>query len=171
MPLNLAALAALALIAAPSEPTSRTAADSAAIEAVIAGQTAAWARGDAEGFAAASRPDVVFTNIIGMFSVGRAPFVAQHQRIFAGVYKGSQVTQTLTNLTFVRPDVAIVDTLTEVRNYRELPPGMQPVDGALRTRLEQVMVRDDGAWRVASFHNVTVSPAAVQPAPPPAAPK
>jgi uncharacterized protein (TIGR02246 family) len=52
--------------------------DRAAIEAILERQAAAWAAGDAEAFAADTLDDVVFTNVVGMFSVGRAPFIGQH---------------------------------------------------------------------------------------------
>jgi uncharacterized protein (TIGR02246 family) len=59
------------------------------IAALVAAEEAAWNRGSAEAFADRALPDIVFTNIFGMFSVGKAPFVAQHARIFSTIYKGS----------------------------------------------------------------------------------
>ena len=138
----------------------------AAILAVIEAEDAAWKAGDAEAFCAAATPDVVFTNIVGMFSVGHAPMVAQHARIFATIYKGSVVKQTVTNVAMVRPDVAIVDTMTAVSGFKSLPPGSEAIDGVLKTRLEQVMVMEAGRWRVASFHNVTINAAAIAGRPP-----
>ena len=137
-----------------------------AIAAVLAQQEAAWRAGDAAGFSAMVLPDVVFTNVVGMFAVGRAPFEAQHARIFSSLYKGSTLRQEIASLVFIRDDVAIIDTLTELSGFASLPPGAKAIDGVLRTRLEQVMVLEDGAWRVASFHNVAVDPS-VPSAPPP----
>ena len=142
-------------------------ADRAAILAILADEDAAWGRGDAAGFSAHVLPDVLFTNVVGMFSIGRPPFEAQHERIFATIYKGSTLSQAVAGIAFVRPDVAIVDTLARVTGFAALPPGALAIDGALQTRLEQVMVRDDGRWRIASFHNVPVNPAAAQPGSPP----
>jgi uncharacterized protein (TIGR02246 family) len=133
--------------------------DRAAIEAILERQAVAWAAGDAEAFAADTLDGVVFTNIVGMFSVGRAPFVGQHAQIFSTIYKGSRLTQEMVAVTPVRPDVAIVDTLTRLVDALHRPPGIELIDGAVRTRLEQVMVKDGGAWKVASFHNVAVHPA------------
>lgn len=132
--------------------------DRSDIEALIVQEDAAWDAGDAAAFSARTTPDVVFTNIIGMFSVGRAPFEAQHAKIFSTIYKGSRLKQTLIHLAFVRPDVAIVDTVTELTGFSHLPPGAEATNGVLKTRLEQVMVRQDGQWWVAAFHNVTVNP-------------
>ena len=139
-------------------------ADREAIFVILAAQEAAWAAGDAAGFSAAALPDVVFTNVIGMFSVGIEPFKAQHARIFSTIYQGSRMTQEVAHITMATDDVAIVDTLTTGTGFRQPPPGAIPIDGAIRTRLEQVMVRRDGAWRVQSFHNVIVHPDAPPPA-------
>ena len=138
---------------------------SQAILDVIAAQDAAWCAGDAAAFGDAALPDVVFTNIVGMFSVGIEAFIAQHAHIFATIYRGSRLSQEFAHLTMVTDDVAIVDTVTRVTGFHHLPTGAAAIDGALQTRLEQVMVRRDGAWRVQSFHNVPINPAAVGGAP------
>ena len=137
------------------------------IEAVLADEDGAWSRGDAEGFAAAAADGIVFTNVVGMFTVGRAPFVRQCACIFAGRYRGSRLVQTIEHITFVRPDVAIVSTLLAITGYESLPLGAHSDDGVLRTRSEQVITLDDGRWRVASFHNVPVNLAAIAAAGPP----
>ena len=159
----LAAAAVVAVAATRLEATAMQVPDDVrtAIEAVVADEAAAWNRGDAAAFAAHTTDDVVFTNVVGMFTVGRAPFVAQHTRIFATIYKGSTMSQTIEHIALVRPDVAIVDTLTSVRDVVAAPPGAEAVDGAIHARLEQVMVRDGGHWAVASFHNVLVNAKAV----------
>ena len=141
--------------------------DRAAIEAVLTRQSAAWGAGNAGAFAADAQEGVVFTNVVGMFSIGRAPFIAQHEHIFSTIYKGSRMEQEIVAITLVRPDVAIVDTLTKLVDAPHRPPGVELIDGALRSRLEQVMVKDGTEWKVASFHNVAVNPAFSKGAPPP----
>ena len=59
----------------------------AAIEAVLTRQSAAWVAGSAAAFAADAQEGVLFTNVVGMFSIGRAPFVAQHEHIFSTIYR------------------------------------------------------------------------------------
>lgn len=140
---------------APSEGVEQAIAD------VIAAQDAAWGAGDAAAFGASAMPDIVFTNVVGMFSVGVEAFNAQHSHIFSTIYKNSRLSQELVHLTMVADNVAIVDTLTSVTGFTQLPPGAAAIDGALRTRLEQVLVYRDGEWRVQAFHNVPVSPAAM----------
>lgn len=132
--------------------------DRTALLQILNDEGAAWAKGDAGAFAAHVRNDVVFTNIVGMFSVGEVPFLAQHKTIFATIYKESSMQQFVQSIIFVRSDTAIVDTITKVSNFHELPPGAAAVDGALYTRLEQVMVKEKDTWQVASFHNVAIQP-------------
>lgn len=131
-----------------------------AILRLIHAQDVAWCNGDAVAFSASAAPNIVFTNVVGLFSVGIEPFIAQHAHIFSTIYKGSQLTQALVHLTMAADGVAIVDTLTVVAGFHQLPPGTLPIDGVLQTRLEQVVVCRDGAWQVQSFHNVPVNPAA-----------
>jgi uncharacterized protein (TIGR02246 family) len=128
----------------------------AEIAAVLHRQMAAWVAGDAEAFSADVSDDVVFTNIVGMFIVGRPGFQQQHAHIFSSFYKNSLMRQTVEHITFLRADVAVVDTLTEVEGGGPFPPNFPKHDERVRTRLEQVMVRDGERWRVAAFHNVPI---------------
>lgn len=130
----------------------------AEIEALLERQASAWAAGDATAFSLDVADDVVFTNIIGMFIVGRPGFEAQHAGIFSTFYKGSAMRQSVEHIAFVRPDVAVVDTMAEVEGGGPFPPGFPHHEGRVRTRLQQVMVRDAGRWRVAAFHNVALPP-------------
>ena len=148
--------AAVMGVAAPL--AAQDAADRAAIGALIAAEDAAWEKGDADAFGARTLPDVAFTNIVGMHTIGRVPFVAQHRRILSTIYKGSRVSQRVTEIQFPAPGVAIVHSLTRLTGYAEAPPGAQPIGGALRTRLQQVLVKKPDGWWVASFHNVVIQP-------------
>lgn len=131
-----------------------------AILDMIAAQDTAWCAGDAAAFGASVLPNIVFTNVVGMFSIGVEAFNAQHAHIFSTIYEGSSLSQELVHITMAAEDVAIVDTLTSVTGFRHLPPGATAIDGALRTRLEQVLVNREGVWWVQSFHNVPINPAA-----------
>jgi len=135
--------------------------DTRAVVEHLAAQDAAWGAGDAVAFGASALPDIVFTNVVGLFSVGAEPFIAQHAHIFATIYKGSQLVQRLVKITTASKDVVVVDTLTSVTGYLHLPPGAEPIDGAFQTRLQQVLVNHDGQWRVQAFHNTPVNPAAL----------
>jgi uncharacterized protein (TIGR02246 family) len=135
------------------------------IRALLDAQERAWLAGDANAFADAAMPEIVFTNVVGLFSVGRAGFIGQHRVIFATFYAGSRFAQRIEHIAFVRPDVAIVDTLTTVTGFGALPPAIVAHEGAVTTRLEQVLALGGDGWRVAAFHNVLVHPAAGAAAP------
>ncbi|MEI9993982.1 MAG: SgcJ/EcaC family oxidoreductase [Rhizomicrobium sp.] len=132
--------------------------DRAAIEALIQAEDDAWTRGDAAAFSKAVLTDCVFTNIFGAVFTGHAAFETQHTRIFATVFKGTSLRQRIAHLRFLRPDVAVVDTEAVVSGLKALPPGTQSPDGALHTRLLQVLVKQDGTWWIAAYHNVDVKP-------------
>jgi uncharacterized protein (TIGR02246 family) len=138
--------------------------DSKAISGLLARQEAAWNSGDAKGFSEQFDADGSFTNIIGTVLFGREDFERQHARIFSTIYKGSTLKLVVRRIHFPMPDVAVADTDTEVTNYQRLPPGLPvPVDGVLRTRLLQVLVRKNGAWWIVAFHNVAVMPLPAKP--------
>ncbi|GAA3759155.1 SgcJ/EcaC family oxidoreductase [Terriglobus aquaticus] len=154
-------LAALLPIAAPAAATAQQDANRAAILTIIQNLADAWNRGDAHAFASTFAEDGSFTNIIGMQTYGRAPFEAQHQRIFATIYKGSHNEFTLGHLKFVRPDVAIADVDGVLSKMSSTPPGTPLFpDGSVHVKLQLVLSRNNSTWQIDSFHNVTVNPAA-----------
>ena len=81
-----------------------------------------------------------------------------HERCRRGFFKGSKLAMSPTRIRFVRPDVAIVDVATELSELRgRTPSGVKARgDGKIRTRLQEVFVKDGGRWRIASYHNVDV---------------
>jgi uncharacterized protein (TIGR02246 family) len=139
-------------------------ADARAIEERIASEDDAWTRGDAVAFSKWVLPDCVFTNIRGAVFVGHDDFETQHDRIFATIYRGTRLRQTIDHLRFIRSDVAVVDTAAAVTGLASLSPGAQSPDRAIHSKLVQVFVKERGEWWVASYHNVEVK----GPPPPPA---
>ncbi len=75
------------------------------------------------------------------------------------------MTQTVERVAFIRDDVAVVDTLAALEGVAHLPPGFAPGNGMPTSRLQQVLVKNAGARRVAAFHNVFVNPAFQTPPP------
>jgi uncharacterized protein (TIGR02246 family) len=140
--------------------------DISALRAILDEQDQAWGAGDAAAFSRRAASDIVFTNVVGLFSIGREPFEAQHRHIFATFYKGSALRQLVERISFVRPDVAVVNTLTTVTGFGALPPVFTVHNGVLTTRLEQVFVWTNDRWEIVSFHNVVVHPQAAATAPP-----
>jgi uncharacterized protein (TIGR02246 family) len=132
-------------------------ANEARIRQIIAKQVAAWDAGDAKAFSASFAADGSFTNIRGTVFYGHKAFEERHAEIFGTFFKGSKLAMSVSKIRFVRPDVAIVDIATELSELRGLTPGIKAgADGKIRTRLQEVFVKDGGIWRIASYHNVDV---------------
>ena len=133
--------------------------ETADIEALVAGLTDAWNRGDAKAFSARFAADGSFTNVLGIVAYGREVFELRHSEIFSTIYEGSVLQQSIGKLRFIRPDVAVVDVDAAVSGYRRLPPGVQAgSDGVLRAKLQLVLTRENDGWWIAAFHNVDVKP-------------
>jgi uncharacterized protein (TIGR02246 family) len=129
--------------------------DEAAIARLLSEMTDAWNRGDVKAYGAHFQADGTFTNVHGTFHVGRDEFDRRHEEVFQGMFKGTTLALTPKKLRFIRPDVAIADIDVALSGHRAKPPGIwTDHDGALHTCLLLVLVRDDGAWSIAAYHNV-----------------
>lgn len=131
--------------------------DESRIRQVVADQVAAWNVGDAKAFSLRFAEDGSFTNIRGTVFYGHRAFEDRHAEIFKTIFKGSKLAMTVSKIHFVRPDVAIVDISTELSEFQGMPPGVKSTaDGKLRTRLQEVFVKNKSEWSIASYHNVDV---------------
>jgi uncharacterized protein (TIGR02246 family) len=131
--------------------------DEAQIRHIVAEQVTAWNAADAKAFSARFAADGSFTNIRGTVFYGHQAFEDRHVEIFTGFFKGSRLAMTVDTVRFVRPDVAIVDIATQLSDLKGLPPGVKAgADGTIRTRLQEVYVKEKGQWWIASYHNVDV---------------
>jgi uncharacterized protein (TIGR02246 family) len=150
--------AALFLVTRPADRTTQASAtDEAQIRAIVEEQGTAWNAGDAIAFSKSFAENGSFTNIRGTVFYGHQAFEDRHREIFAGFFKGSKLAMYIARIRFVRRDVAIVDLATELSNLTGAPPGVRPnAAGRILTRLQQVFVKDNGVWRVESYHNVDV---------------
>ena len=134
-------------------------ADEIAIQKIITDETDAWNRGDARAYSQHFQEEGGFTNVLGMVYYGRKDFEQRHAEIFSTIFKGSTLRQGIHKVRFVRPDVAVIDVDTEMTSYAKLPPGVQAgADGILRTRLQQVLLKENGTWWITAYHNVDVKP-------------
>ena len=157
MKITFATLTLAATLLTPAPSRAQSPAEEAPIRAIVAEQVAAWNAGDGVAFSKSFASEGSFTNIRGTVFYGHKAFEDRHVEIFTGFFKGSRLAMSITRIRFVRPDVAIVDLATEVTNLSGTPPGIRPnAAGAIVTRLQQVLVRNQGVWRVESYHNVDV---------------
>lgn len=152
--LGLAALLVTAIVPAPQASPDD---DEAAVRDIIHEQITAWNSGDAVGFSRRFAADGTFTNIRGQFFTGRETFIQKHEVLFKGPFLGSTLKADLVSLRFVRPDIAIVETLTSLSGIQKLFAGTNTDEmGRLRTRLLQVLLKNEGKWTIIAYHNTDV---------------
>src|SRR5262249_26554884 len=145
---------------------AQTSSDEAAVKKIIQDQVVAWNKGDAQAFARDFADDGTFTNLLGMFFIGKEAFRERHDQIFKTVYKGSTKQEDIGSIKFVRPDVAIVDSLQTISGYQKLLPGTSAdAKGRLRTRLLQVLVKNGNEWKIVTYHNIDVKAGVSAPEP------
>lgn len=142
--------------------------DETAIRQILDNEVATWNKGDTDGYSRHFAEDGTFTNIRGMFFTGHREFRDRHEVIFKGEFRGTTLKQEIVSLRFLRPDVAIAETLTWLSGFSKAgpPPGTQvDANGRLRTRLLQVLKKDSGEWKIVVYHNVDVKPGVPVPEP------
>ncbi len=142
--------------------------DDKAIGQILDNEVAAWNKGDTDGYSKHFAADGTFTNIRGMFFTGHQEFRDRHEAIFKGEFRGTALKQEIVSLRFIRPDVAIAETLTWVSGFSKAgpPPGTRvDTNGRLRTRLLQVLKKDGDEWKIVVYHNVDVKPGVSSPEP------
>ena len=142
--------------------------DETAIRRILDNEVATWNKGDTDGYSRDFATDGTFTNIRGMFFTGHQEFRDRHEAIFKGEFRGTSLKQEVVSLRFIRPDVAIAETLTWVSGFSKAgpPPGtLVDANGRLGTRLLQVLKKDGAEWKIVVYHNVDVKPGVPVPEP------
>jgi uncharacterized protein (TIGR02246 family) len=146
--------------------SAQAAPDVTAIRNIIQNEADTWNKGDAAGYSRDFSATGTFTNIRGEYFTGHAAFLKQHEVIFQGIFNHTTAQLDIESLQFVTRDVAVVEALTTVAGIVEPRPGMTlDAKGRLRTRLLQVVARQNGEWKVVAYHNVDVKPGVPVPEP------
>src|SRR4030088_1649765 len=142
-----------------SPAAAQSSADKAAIRKIIQDEISTWNKGDAVGYSKDFAKDGTFTNIRGQFFTGYDGFLKQHQVIFEGIFKNTTLNQRVISLEFLRPGVAVVQTVTTVSGMAQPPTGVaRDEKGRIRTSLLQIVAKKDGAWKIVPYHNTDVNP-------------
>src|SRR3712207_3459651 len=105
----------------------------------------AWNGADGAAFGEPFAVDAGFVDIRGERHHGREAISAGHQGIFDTVYEGSTVDYELTQAR----ELPVGAILAHSTGVMRAPSG--PLAG--EHRAEQSLVRGDGGWEIASFHN------------------
>jgi uncharacterized protein (TIGR02246 family) len=138
--------------AAPDDKVVKAVADKpaneeeAAIRKTIEAYDVAYVKGDVAAVLATWTPDAEFTDDNGKVYRGRDALEPLFTKSLPS-FKGYKITTKLTSVTFIKPDVALVDG-----EQTFLPPrGESDV-----SRFTSVWVKADGKWRIRSARDLTV---------------
>jgi uncharacterized protein (TIGR02246 family) len=146
-------------LAIAGHAAAQSPADEAAIRKIVQSEIDTWNKGDAVGYSKDFATKGTFTNIRGQFFTGYDGFLKQHQVIFDGVFKNTTLNQRVVSLEFVRPDVAVVQTVSTVSGLTQAGNGIVLDEkGRIRTRLLQILAKENGAWKIVTYHNTDVKP-------------
>jgi uncharacterized protein (TIGR02246 family) len=122
--------------------------DDRAIHAIVQRLADAWRRGDADAFAGAFSPDAEFFNVFAQRLCGRAAIASHHAQLFAGVYRGTHVTDVQVSIKPVTPSAAAVSWSSVLHVAGE----------QRRAHALSVFVRAGGSWEIASLQNMAPLP-------------
>jgi len=122
-----------------------------AVLGVLARVYRAWEAGDTETFAADYTEDASVIQP-GVYEKDREEIRTNMVAAFAGPLNGSRVAARPVNVRFLTGDTAIV-----VSEDGIIFPGQDAVASERLVRATWVLVRRDGGWRIASYHNSPAS--------------
>lgn len=149
-------IAALAVLALALGLGSAAVADDAdAVKAVATQWAEAWNAGDMEAVGALYADDSDYVNFFGQSVSGKAEIQASFSEIHSTVYKGSKISIETTSVQFVKPDVAVSDSVWELSNVPKTEGPAMPTKG----QSTAVMVNEGGAWKIAAHRTRIPTPA------------
>jgi uncharacterized protein (TIGR02246 family) len=148
-PVLLMFLSAVCLRAQPVNP-----ADEKDVRALGAQVQDAWNKGDAKMLAALWLTDGDYISSTGRTATGRAEVEKAFAEQWAGIYKGTRISHTLTSVRFVRRDVAIADGAFEITGMKDSSGKTLGTRSGLSTI---VAVRKGERWYVAALRGMVPS--------------
>jgi uncharacterized protein (TIGR02246 family) len=110
-----------------------------------------WNAGSGERLAGAFAADADFTNVMGLRAHGRDVIAQGHNEILATVFRGTRLEAAITQVRYLRPDVAAVDVTLTLRGADGQPVAMLP---AGQSSAGFVATRDAGTWSIAVMRNM-----------------
>jgi uncharacterized protein (TIGR02246 family) len=125
--------------------------DRAAIYAVITALLDAWARHDADAYAALFTEDATYITFVGTRYQGRREIAESHRALWANFLKGTRLADQILDVRFYEPDTTVVTSRGDT--YK----GQRPKK--LMKVQTYILVREsDGHWRIAAFQNTKRKP-------------
>jgi uncharacterized protein (TIGR02246 family) len=149
----IAALVALVLAIGLAPAAGAQDSEEQAVQAVTVAWEKGWNAGDMDAIGALYAEDSDYVNFFGEKTSGRAEIQASFAEINSTVYKGTKISIEPAALTFVKPDVAVSDTVWKITG---LPAGAPDVPAAGQSTA--VMVKQDGAWKIVAHRSRVPQP-------------
>lgn len=125
------------------------AADEAAIRESVKQMETGWNTKSGALFAKPFAEDADYVVINGNYIKGHAVIESQHQRIFDTIYKDTNITLTVKQIRFLRPDVAVVHV-----EGRRTSATKELAQDAMLTLM---MTKEKQGWVIAAFQNTAVA--------------
>ncbi|WP_343642305.1 SgcJ/EcaC family oxidoreductase [Chryseobacterium sp.] len=129
------------------------------IKKIILNEEVSWNKGDAKAYSLNFAENGLFTNVFGASFMGYSAFLARHDKLFNGVFKGSIMKQEITSLEMIAKNVAIVETISQISEFSDnnhLAGIYIDENGFIKTRLLQVMRKEKKSWKIVAYHNVDI---------------
>ena len=151
----LAALCACALnthVRAAADMPTTDAADEAAVRENVRQMEAGWNTKSGALYAKPFAADADYVVINGMHLRGREAIAQSHQRIFDTFFKNSNISVSVKQIRFLRPDVAVV----HVQGTNKFRQGEETRE--THTLVTLVMTKEKGDWKIVAFQNTQIAP-------------
>jgi uncharacterized protein (TIGR02246 family) len=146
---------ALALLAVSIPALSQSqAADDKDIRSIGTQVQDAWNKHDAKMLADLWLTDGDYVSSTGRTATGRAEVERAFATQWAGVYKGTKLTHTLTSVRFLRKDVALADGAFEITGMKDGSGKLLPTRSGLSTI---IAVKKGDRWYVAALRGMVPS--------------
>ena len=130
---------------------ARSAADEAAIRALVRKCVEGWNKGSGQAFAAQFAEESDYVVVNGMHIKGRAQNASAHQQIFDTFYKGTRLWAQVKSVRFLKSDVALMHTVSRILKPGEADASPEPE--AIQT---WTVSKHGKEWLVDAFHNTPI---------------
>jgi uncharacterized protein (TIGR02246 family) len=124
-------------------------ADSSAIKQVVAGYSEAFNHHDAHSTAMLFTEDADFTNLRGVSRHGQKDIEQIFVTLYSSILKNAHRTDTVKNVRFLTPEIAVVDDLWEISGSKA-PDGSDNPDR--KGLFDWVLTKIKGEWKITVFH-------------------
>jgi uncharacterized protein (TIGR02246 family) len=124
------------------------------IRAIGAQIQSAWNKADAKELADLFLTDGDYVSSTGRTARGRDELQRAFAAQWSGIYKGTKLSHTLTNVRFVRKDVAIADGAFEITGMRDASGKLLPTRSGLST---VIAAKKGERWYVAGLRGMVPS--------------